>query len=410
MELFAIAWRNVFRNKRRSILNILAITLGITVMILALGWLRGFVGTIYSSMIDLDTGHVQILNAGYQEEKRRMPLDRNVPDWNALKDRLAALPEVSAVGARIDFAAQFSNGVKAVMVMARGVDPDGEAEITVLDTSLKEGSYFRRPDGVLIGEGLAKRLNLKLGDHVFINSLDKYGSRNLVDGTVEGIFALGYSFMDDNLIFTSLAKAQELLSLGQDVTRVVLRLKDGEEPLAAAGKIAALFSDRRDLKVYEWKEFAQAMVSTIDSRLRIFGVLIVVLFVLIMVGILNSMSMAVQERFREIGTMRAIGLNRRQLIRLFLAEGFWIGLIGSTIAVVITAVLAFWFQGHGIDIRSLMPKELPIPFSSEMRPRFAFTDFLVAIGAGAVMAVIGSWQPARTAGRMSVREALGSHL
>jgi putative ABC transport system permease protein len=379
-------------------------------MINALGWFRGLTATVYDSVISIDTGHVQILNREYQAEKRRQPLDLMVKDYTDIMKKVGSVPGVTGVTARIDMAGELSNGVNTAMVMIRAVMPENESNVTNLKKSMIIGGYFSKSGSVVIGSGLAAKLNLTPDDFVFISCLDHYGVRNIVDAEVSGIFSFGYPAIDDNMIFMDMGMAMELLSLDNAVTRIVVKLKPEADSLEKTKVVAGLLSDRKDLAVYEWREFAQTIVVSIESRLQIILVVIGILFLLIIIGILNSMSMAVQERFREIGTMRAIGMKRRRLVFMFLAEGFWLGAIGSAAALTLSVFLMWFFTSHGIDVRQFMPKEIPIPFTALLTPRYLPQDIFMSFILGTLMAVAGSIIPARRAGKMIIQDALGSHV
>ena len=199
MELFAIALRNVFRNPRRTALNMVAIGLGVMIILTMKGWVAGFGASAYQTTVDLDTAHVQVIQKDYQDEARRLPLDLRIKDWPGIKAALAGLPGLVGVGARLDFGAALSNGQTSLNVSVRGVDPEGEAQTNTIKSQIREGSYFTEENQVLLGSGLAKKLGLKVGDQVFLTALDQYGVRNLVDGSVGGIFTSGYGIFDDGV-------------------------------------------------------------------------------------------------------------------------------------------------------------------------------------------------------------------
>ncbi len=282
--------------------------------------------------------------------------------------------------------------------------------------TIKEGAWFTGDNQVIIGSGMARKLGLKVGDQIFLTALDQYGVRNLVDGSVGGIFDSGYSLFDDNVVYMTLKKAQDTLALGPgDVTRVVVKVANAENIDQTVNHIQESLNGQglgasAGLKVYPWKEFAKTLVDTIESRIRILSVMMLILILLVAVGILNSMSMAVQERFREIGTLRAIGMNRKKLSRLFLTEGFVLGLLGGLAGAVGALGLAWLGLTYGIDARNFLPRDIPIPLVSVMRPSYAFLDFPIATLFAAGIAVLGSIFPARRAGKMVIRDALGSHV
>lgn len=416
MELFSIALRNVFRNPRRTLLNVVAIGLGVMIVLTMRAWLAGFGSSAYQTTIDLDTAHVQVLPEAYQEEARRLPLDLRIKDWPTVRDLVAAVPGVAAVGARLDYAAALSNGETALNVSVRGVDPAGEAKTNTIPSQIRQGTWLTGGSQVVIGSGLAQKLGLHVGDQVFLTALDQYGVRNLVDGSVAGIFTSGYGVFDDMVVYTPLARAQETLALGPgDATRVVVKLADP----GALGPTVALVQRSLDahgvgssagLVAQPWRVFAKSLVDNIDSRIRIMSLLLGILILLVAVGILNSMSMAVQERFQEIGTLRAIGMNRRAMTKMFLMEGFSLGLVGGLAGIAAALVLAWLGVTYGIDARGLLPRDIPIPMVSVLRPEYDLVGFPVAALTAALVAVVGSWFPARRAGAMVVRDALGSHV
>ncbi len=412
MELFVIALRNVFRNPRRTILNMVAIGIGVMIVITMKGWIGGFAVQAYQTQIDLDTAHAQLLDSGYESEARRLPLDLRVRNWPAVK---AALQRPGlGIGARLDFAADLSNGISAIHTTVRGVDPEGEAQTNTIPAQVRKGRWLSSDKDVVIGTGMARKLGLGVGDQVFLTALDQYGVRNLVDGSVSGIFDSGYGIFDDGVIYTTLKKAQDTLALGPgDATRVVLkfaRFADLDREMALVRSTLRAQGLDGGLTLYPWKEFAKTLVDTLESRIRIMTFMMFILIVLVTVGILNSMSMAVQERFREIGTLRAIGMNRRKLARLFLAEGFALGLSGGLAGMVAALGLAWLGLTYGIDARGFLPPGIPIPIASVMRPAYPPLDFPLAALAAALIAVVGSILPARRAGKMIIRDALGSHV
>lgn len=414
MDLFAVALRNVFRNPRRTVLNMVAIGVGVMIVLTMKGWISGFAVQAYQTQIDLDTAHGQILESGYQAEARRLPLDLRVHDWLRVKEAVAGVPGVVGVGARLDFDGDFSNGTTSIPTTVRGVDPVGEGQTTTLPSQVKKGRWLSSDRDVVIGAGMARKLGLNVGDPVFLTALDQYGVRNLVDGEVSGIFDSGYGIFDDGVIYLTLKKAQDTLALSPgDATRVTVKFRSLEDLDGKLTLIRQALASRgidHDLAVYPWKEFARTLVDTLESRIRILMFLMGILIVLVSVGILNSMSMAVQERFREIGTLRAIGMNRRKLTRLFLTEGFILGLAGGLAGVVAALGLAWLGVTFGIDVRGFLPADIPIPLVSVMRPAYSVADFPIAALVAALIAVAGSIVPARRAGKMIIRDALGSHV
>ncbi|MBL8966532.1 MAG: ABC transporter permease, partial [Spirochaetaceae bacterium] len=350
MDFIHIALRNIRRNGRRSKLTILTIVIGVTILMNFQGLLRGITATVYGRMMAMDTAQVQVEAEGYRADARRLPLDRVIEDPAALAEEFSRVPGVRAVSQRVDASFEITNGVEGTRAMARGVDQE-EVRVTELGEKLVEGRLFGPGEGgLVIGKGLADKLGLKLGDEAFFTAMDRRSVRNLGAAPVVGIFKYDYPLFDDLVVFLDIAQARSFLDLGDAATRLVIRGDAPTESAELTRGIAAALDRRREasataaagedsappqaLAAYEWKVFAENLVSTIDTRLRLLFSILGVLFCLIIAGIFNTMAMNVQERHREIGTLRALGLRRSGLRRIFLTEGLLLGLAGCAAAAV----------------------------------------------------------------------------
>jgi putative ABC transport system permease protein len=416
MELLKIAIRSVERNRRRSKLTVITIVIGVTMLMNVQGILRGLTGTLYTRMMAMDTGQVQVENALYRADARRLPLDRVVEDPDELAARLRSLPGVAAVSERIDASFELTNGSEGVRTQARGVSQD-EARVTELGAKIVEGRLFSAGEsGLVIGKGLASKLGLKLGDPAYFTALDRHSVRNLGSAKIVGVFEFGFSLMDDYLVFLDIDQARAFLDLGPVATRLVVRGTNSGASAALASRVAAAVEaarpsaslGERALRAYEWKTFAENLVSTIESRLKLMTTILGIMFALIVAGIFNTIAMNVQERYREIGTLRAIGIRRSGLERIFLLEGLVMGVMGCAAAVIPSTAVGLWLGVWGVDLSGIFPRDIPIPFGSVMRAAYTPVDALRAIAVGLGAAALGSIVPARRAARLPITEAIGA--
>ena len=413
MELFRMGWRNLRRNRRRTALNVVALAIGIAIMIVTVAWVRGYFTSLFEGIIELDTGHAQVLHEEYRDERRRLPLDLTVPDYEALRDELLEDDAVEAATGRIAFSAQIGNGRRSTRMLARAIEPDGEAELTVLDDHVQRGSYLTAgEDGVLLSEEMAGRMGAEPGDPIFITALDQSGAENFTETVLRGTFALGYPAIDENVFYIDLSSAQRLLGMAGEVTHLVVGLDSGPNVNGLLEPLRTRVSAASDapLEVYGWRTFVAVIVSAVEADIASFSIIIAVLFLLIVIGILNSMSMAVHERTREIGTLRAIGMKRGQLTRLFLAEGVSVAAVGSVVGAVLAALVGIYFGIVGFDLSALAGTGLPIPFGERFTADFRVWDFLLGAAIGIVTATAGSLIPTRRASKIAIADALGSHL
>jgi len=404
VEIIKVAFRNIVRNERRSKLTIITIVIGVTILMNMQGLLRGLTSTVYGRMMAMDTGQVQVEAEGYRADARRLPLDRVVGDSGTLAAELAALPGVKAVSERIDASFEITNGRDGVRVMARGIGPS-ETRVTELGGKIVEGRLFAPGEpGLVIGKGLADKLGLRVGDAAYFTAMDRHSVRNLGSAPVVGVFNYDYPLFDDRMVFLDIDQARAFLDLGEVATRIVVR---GDRPGASAAltrEVAGALPS--GLVAFEWKVFAENLVSTIETRLKLLFTILSVLFCLIIAGIFNTMAMSVQERYREIGTLRAIGIRKRGLERIFLAEGLIMGLAGCLVAAIPSTAIGLWLGVWGIDLSGIFPRDIPIPFGTALHAAYSVADALRALAAGLGAAVMGALVPARAAARLPITEAL----
>ncbi|WP_319476532.1 FtsX-like permease family protein [Marispirochaeta aestuarii] len=404
MALILVALRNVFRNRRRSILNIIALCLGTCLMVLGLGWVEGYHSYVYTAMQNFESGEVQLIPEGYLQEERRLPLDLNLSGYRELKDRLLSVPEVREATGRIDFSMRLSNRKESIYLVGRAIDPESEANTTVLADYIHSGDYLSsQQGGVLIGKALAERMAVQPGDTVYIVAQDKYGVENFIDIRVAGIFNYGFPPIDKNVVFMDLASAMDLLSMEDEVTRIVMRLNPGISPEKGVSLLR-----RQGIRgeIHSWKTFAQATVSAVETDTRSFYLMLIILYLLIVLGLLNSMSMSVHERTREIGSLRALGMKRREVLGLLLAESGWISLISAAVAIVLSMPMVWYLGSVGLDITSRMPESIPVPFGEQFYADFRIRHFAISLAAATLSAMVGTIRPSVKASRLVVAEAL----
>jgi ABC-type lipoprotein release transport system permease subunit len=405
MGLIAVGLRNIGRTPRRSALNIVALGVGVAVMIIGLGWIRGYYTTIYGGVKRLETGDLQVLRNGYLDQERRLPLDLVIPDATSLTRKIAGDPLVKAAAARIDFSATVGTQAGSVRVLGRGVDPAAEPQVTTTPQFVQRGSWLSGSSGgLLLGAPLAKKLGVKVGDLVALSAVDKDSVQNFLELPVTGIFRFGLPWMDDGLVFVDLPTARQLLGIPDGATRIVIRLKDGAAESAALASIGGLLAGTQT-RAYSWKRFAQVIVTATAADIGGFWIVFAIIFALVVIGIVNSMSMTVHERTREIGTLRAIGIRRSQLSLLFLSEAAWLSLAAAVIGCILGGIFAWYMMTVGVDFSSTS-LEMPIPFGHRFTGDYRVTDFLLASSVSLVSALAGSVIPTRRAAGMAIPRAL----
>ena len=409
MNMLGMATRNVFRNKRRSVLNIVAIALGVAIMIVALGWVQGYSTYIYSAIIRFQTGSAQILRKGYEEVAARFPLDLTLPGYRAARAKILEMPGVTGASGRIDFPARIIAPSGSVRLLGQGIDAAAEIGVTILSRRIQQGSYLDGSPGLLLGPAIAAKLHLQPGAVVIVSAVDRYNVENRIALPLRGIFSFGFGAMDDRTAYIDLASAQDLLDLGDDVTRIVLAGPRTRE----VQKAAARFAEGGGLEsavAYGWEEFAKATISGVRTDSGSFYFVAVILFCLIIVGILNSMSMSVRERYRELATLRAIGFRSRDARRLIFLESIVLAGMATAFGFIVAAPVAAWLGIAGVDLAAYVPKDFPIPFGEVYHADYRVWQFVVSAGLGIGAGLAGSILPARRAARLPIAATIGAGL
>lgn len=331
---------NTLRNRRRSAVTVLIAALGTAAILLG----GGFALSTYQSLAEMSarsSGHLIVSRPEALTQDEDTPLQHGLDDVAALTRTLLADEQVRQVLPRVEFSGLLGNGDKSTVTLAVGVDPDAEFAVKGPSIRLLAGRVLnaQQPGQVMLGEGLARSLKATPGAQLTLLASTTEGALNALDLTVAGVFATGVPDLDKRLLYTDLATAQKLL-----VTPRVSSLGVYLDRMAATpGAQARLRAAHPALAVQAWQDQAFFYRSVRDLYNRIFGALGLIIGVIVVFVVGNAMAMAVIERTREVGTLRALGTLPSQLVRSFALEGLLLGaagaLAGAVLALAVTAAL-----------------------------------------------------------------------
>lgn len=250
--MFKLALRNVFRNRRRTILTGVSIGLAVMVVIYLWSFIMGIMEGSFDLTIRSQSGHIRILNSDYLRREKMLPLETNIDDYASIKKIAASDPEVMIATGRIKFGVLLEHKGKNKPVLGTGIDPGKEEGIIALSQKMVEG----RPivlgmEEVNIGFRMSKELDLKLGDTLTVITQTAYGSISAMNLKVVGIFSFGTPTIDTKVFYMPLDKAQQLLDLSGKVTEILLITKDSDKARLVARRIANRFSDKYSVKAWQ---------------------------------------------------------------------------------------------------------------------------------------------------------------
>ncbi|MBP6902196.1 MAG: ABC transporter permease [Burkholderiaceae bacterium] len=403
LKWLKFAWHNTLRNRRRSAVTIGISALGTAAILLA----GGFALFTYRGLAEMSarsTGHLIVAQAAQFDKDEDTPLQHGLDDADALKTRLLADDAVRQVLPRVEFSGLISNGDKSTVMMATGIDPDAEFAIKGPFLTLKAGKVLSSEQRgmVMLGEGLARSLKATPGSGLTLLASTTEGALNALDVTVAGVFATGVPEMDKRAVYTDVATAQKLL-VSQRISSLGVFLDRMQHTEAAQQRVQAMFGNVvPSLKVQTWVDQAFFYRGVKDLYNRIFGALGLIIGVIVVFVVTNAMAMAVIERTREIGTLRALGTLPGQLVRSFALEGLVLGGLGTAVGVVLALGVTVFLL--------LVPVQMPPPPGRStgypLQIAFDATLYLATLATMLALATLSSALVARRTVRKPIVDAL----
>jgi len=403
--LIKIAWRNVWRQRRRTLLIAGAMGIIMSMLVLFDGVIVGFEQSIYGNAIQLLGGNIQVHASGYSEktgQKPLLPLDN--PD--GVIQAAESNPNTVAAAKRIVTGGLVTNREGAFSVSIIGVETDKESHISPVAQNIAAGRYLNPDDGdlIVIGQGLATAMDITVGDRITMaaNSLhDQTRQRTM---SVVGIFDVGVPTVEKNTIYMSLAEAQNLFGLDGQVTEVVVSLKQIGQETPVVAQISKVQSG---YEVETWVNSMPELKQTMDMKTSVMGVFGIIMLAVAAIGILNLLMMAVFERTREIGIVGALGLKPREITLMFLLEGVLIGIMGAVLGTILGLAFTGILGIVGIDYTQFADlTEYTALITGKIYPEFLPLKVLNHAITLAIIAALAALYPAREAARREPAEAL----
>jgi ABC-type lipoprotein release transport system permease subunit len=408
-----IALRNVIRHRRRALITAITMMAGIGFFIALDSVYNGLDRLSVDDLINYRDSSVKIYSAAYDADRESYPLDKGIADVAALSGWLKEDTRVVGVTPRTQFLAQAGNYRDSLYVIGTVVDPATDPRVFALKNVL-EGGYFTPQTGadrqVILGKGLADKLGLKIGDTVLIAASTRYEAQNADDFTIIGLLSTSDPTLNNGTAMMSYAAANDFLDLGGLTTELDVRLRHRvnlSDTLADAASVAAgVKAAFPSLSPYSFQDLNKGFLTVLKQK-RIWGY-VIMLFILLLsaVGIVNTVLMSVYERIREVGVLKALGLRGRDVVWMFIFEGFFVGCLGSLLGAALGVLLNCYSIYVGFSLSKFGDVGGGFAFWGTLRGEWNPGSILFAVIFGMVLAVIASAIPARSAARMTATSAL----
>jgi ABC-type lipoprotein release transport system permease subunit len=375
-----MAWRNVWRNPRRTILTVCAITFASVLLVFMLSFQFGSYETMINTSVKISTGHLQVQAEKYHEKKS---IRFVIPEPQVIADIVDQIPEVAAYTFRGQAFSLISSKNRTYGVVVTGIDPQKEVNVSRLKKLVREGNFLSANDvnQAVVGKLLAKNLRVTIGDELTLLGQGRDGSIAATVVPVKGIFSSGINEFDRSAIQIPLAVFQDTFSMDEAVHEVVVIGKSLSDVPKIKAKIQAALTalnNDKSLKTLDWQELMpglrQAIEMDLVSGLIFYGLLIIV----VAFSILNTFLMAIFERTREFGVMMAIGTTPRRLTKVLLIESMAMTAIGIIAGILIGMGVTYYFQINGIDFSGGSELLNQFGITGRMYPKLSFLS--VSIG------------------------------
>jgi len=409
-----MAWRNIWRNTRRTILTACAICFASVLLIFMLSLQFGSYATMINASVKIHTGHLQIQAAGYHEKKRMRMV---VPEPEAVTSVIASIDAVDAWTVRADAFSMVSSADRTDGALVLGIDPEKEARVSTLNKTIQKGRYFpaaAEPEDsdltpALVGCLLAENLGIAVGDELTIMGQGRDGSVAATVAQVIGIFKSGLDGFDRSTVQIPLKSFQDIYAMGTAVHAVVIigssLKKVPEIKAAAAARLKDRFPDA-DLVVLDWETLVPGLKQAISLDLVMGVIMYFILVVVVAFSILNTFLMALFERTHEFGVLMAVGTQRSRLTRVLVAESAMLTFLGSMAGVVIGILVTLYFQARGIDVSGSSEILSQYGISGKIHPQLSFFTVIAGPSIVYMITILSALYPALKIRKMTPLEAL----
>jgi len=342
-----LAWRNIWRHRRRTVIIVLAMGLSLAMMMWYDGLMDGFNNAIAGNAVRVLGGNVQVHAAGYREKVDSNPL-LPLKDDSAIVKAALAQPNVIAASRRIQTGGLITNREGSFPMSIIGIEPEAEAPVSLIAEHITAGRYVEATDedSILIGQGLADALSLKVGDRLTMVGSDIHKQNRQRTMTVIGIYDIGIPSMEKATSYISLTEAQNLFGLHGQSTEVQITLKRVGTESKVVNALTPLFPG---YEVESWAKNYPELSNAVGRKNIVMDIFSVIIVMIAGIGILNLLLMAIYERTREIGLLGAMGLKPRQIATTFILEGALIGFVGVLAGIALGLALNLSLMQVGMD-------------------------------------------------------------
>ena len=394
--LIRLAFRNVLRNKGRAVFTTGAIGFGVMMTLLLGSFVVGLGNAMVDDIVEGKVGALQVHRKGYDDVRENQPLDLDFAEVGGAIDKVRKVPGVTTVSPRLVFSGMAANGSQSTMIVVTGVVPELEYKTLPRSNEFLEGKRLDSavPNGAVFGTELAAALGLKAGSGGgTIQAAAKSGQQNALDFELRGTLNNGNAFESKRSVVVPLKWAQNLLGMEGRVTELAVATRNRADIADVADRVRKALGP--DYEVQTWKQLRPNVDDVVNFQRMVLGAICSIFLVIAIIGVINTMLMAVMERTREIGTMMAVGMRRGRITELFLWEAAALAVLGTTSGLLISMTIILTIASRG-GVPANAPGSAAVYHIVPAVPLDLLIPTILAAGLGTILAgVYPSWRAAR---------------
>ncbi len=348
LTYFKLAWRNIWRNRRRTLITVSAIVFAVIAAVFMQSMNRGSHEMMLDNMVRFSTGYVQLQDYRYDDESS---LDNSFYYDSSVRDRvLNADPNIDMILPRIETFMLAANGAATRGSILLGIDPEKEHRFNELENRLSKGRFIERDDAaVMLGEGLAERLQLTVGDTLVLIGRGRFGMSASGLYEIAGIVEFPIRDLNNQVVLLPLPEAQYLLSADDYITSLLIAPRSDRQTGPVAQSLNEAFADE-ELVAYTWAELLPELLELFEFDLAVPRLLTVVLYIVIGFGFFGTILTMTLERLREFGVLLSVGMKRGKLALVVFLETLFISIIGVLTGVVASWLIIYYFHRNPVEL------------------------------------------------------------
>jgi len=381
--LIKLAIKNIGRNPRRTLLTSLGILVAVASIIFGKAFMDGSNEPMIQTIADMQTGHIRIVRDGYTQRERILPVNLFF-EYKSISDASSGFRNIHTAKPRIRFGSILAyKDEETEGMLITGIVPEREKDNVILQGVLpKEG-------GIVLSKALFERMGISIGDSVVLLSQTAYGYLNGVALRVDSFYETGINYIANSYAYIHITDAQKLLSIPKDnCTELLVYAKNSYAAFPLFLRMKNLVAEKENLDIIFW-ESSGSLVQALKIRMYVVYLIGLIIFFLASIAIVNTMVVALLERTKEIGMMKALGLGNGKIFIIFLIETLIIGLIGALLGCFLGYFTTLYFVTNGIDYsRSL--NSIKFPLNPIIYPRMDFGTIAISFILGIASSLISS--------------------